>query len=116
MGQIILYLKFFFDNSKFLKFLKRCREEGITVPILPGIKPITKIQHINILPKTFKIDIPEELASEVRSCKNDEEAKQVGIKWAVRQCRELLDNGLPGIHFYTMSASDSVMKIAEQVF
>ncbi|MCH5222501.1 MAG: methylenetetrahydrofolate reductase [Muribaculaceae bacterium] len=106
----------FFDNGKYLDFIKRCREKGINVPILPGIKPISKKQHLTMLPKVFKIDIPEELASEVRDCKNDEEVKEIGIRWSVKQCRELLEKGAPGIHFYTMSASESIKRIAEQVF
>ena len=106
----------FFDNSKFLSFIKRCKEAGINVPILPGIKPISKKNHLSMLPKVFKIDIPEDLASEIRECKNDEEAKEIGIKWGIKQCRELLEAGIPGIHFYTMSASDSVVRIAEKVF
>ncbi|MCH5237563.1 MAG: methylenetetrahydrofolate reductase [NAD(P)H] [Muribaculaceae bacterium] len=106
----------FFDNSKFFDFVARCREEGINVPILPGIKPLSKKSHLTVLPKTFKIDLPEDLASEVRACRNDEEAKEIGVKWAIRQCRDLLDHGFPGVHFYTMSASDSVVKIAEKVY
>lgn len=115
-GADYLISQIFFDNTKFLSFVKKCRELGIEVPILPGIKPISKKSHINMLPKTFKIDIPEELASMIRECRNDEEAKELGIKWSIKQCRELLENGVPGIHFYTMSASDSVKKIAEKVF
>ena len=115
-GADYLITQMFFDNNKFFDFERRCREEGINVPILPGIKPLSKISHLSMLPKTFKIDIPEELAAEVRKCKNDEAAKEVGIRWGVRQCRELLEHGCPGIHFYTMSASESVGKIAEAVF
>lgn len=115
-GADYLISQMFFDNSKFFDFVKRCREAGINVPILPGIKPLAKKDHLNILPKTFKIDIPEELASEVRKCKDDKEAKEVGIRWGIKQCEDLLKNGVPGIHFYTMSASESVEKIAEKVF
>ena len=115
-GADYLISQMFFDNSKYLDFVKKCRDIGITVPILPGIKPISKMHHLSLLPKTFKIDIPEELAEEVRECKNDAEVKEVGIKWGIRQCRELLDNGVPGIHFYTMSAAESVTRIAEKIF
>ena len=115
-GADYLISQMFFDNSKYLDFVKKCRDIGITVPILPGIKPISKMHHLSLLPKTFKIDIPEELAEEVRECKNDAEVKEVGIKWCIRQCRELLDNGVPGIHFYTMSAAESVTRIAEKIF
>ena len=115
-GASYLISQMFFDNNKFFDFVKRCREEGITVPILPGIKPIARKSHLSILPKTFKIDIPEELASEIRNCANDEEAREVGVEWGIKQCRELLKNGVPGIHFYTMSAADSVERIAEKIF
>lgn len=115
-GADYLISQMFFDNSKYLDFVKKCRDIGIKVPILPGIKPISKMHHLSLLPKTFKIDIPEELAEEVRECKNDAEVKEVGIKWGIRQCRELLDNGVPGIHFYTMSAAESVTRIAEKIF
>ena len=115
-GADYLISQMFFDNQKFIQFVEKCRKAGITVPILPGIKPIARKQHLNLLPKTFKIDIPEELESMVRSCKNDTEVKEVGIQWGIRQCRELLEKGVPGIHFYTMSAAESVEKIAEKLF
>ncbi|MBD5280891.1 MAG: methylenetetrahydrofolate reductase [NAD(P)H] [Bacteroides sp.] len=106
----------FFDNEKYFSFVERCRKEGINVPILPGLKPITKKNHLNMLPKTFRTDIPEELAARIRDCKTDEEVKQAGIEWGIRQSKELLEKGAPGIHFYTMSASDSVAEIAKGVF
>lgn len=115
-GASYLISQMFFDNSKYFDFVEKCRQSGINVPILPGLKPITKKRHLSLLPKTFKIDIPEELASQIRSCKNDEEVKEVGIKWGIKQSKELLEKGAPGIHFYTMSASDSVEKIAGKVF
>ena len=115
-GADYLISQMFFDNQKYFDFVKKCREEGINVPILPGIKPISKKHHLSLLPKTFKIDIPEELASKVRECKNDDEVKQVGIEWGIKQCKELLEKGAPGIHFYTMSAAESVEKIASKVF
>lgn len=106
----------FFDNSKYFSFVEHCRKEGIKVPILPGIKPITRKAHLSMLPKTFRSEIPEELASMIRECKTDEEVKKIGIEWGIRQTRELLEKGAPGIHFYTMSASDSVKEIAKKVF
>ncbi|MCH5230893.1 MAG: methylenetetrahydrofolate reductase [NAD(P)H] [Muribaculaceae bacterium] len=115
-GADYLISQMFFDNKRFLDFVKKCRNEGITIPILPGIKPISRKQHLSMLPKTFKIDIPEALAERVRACKDDKEVKKVGIEWGIRQCRELLEAGMPGIHFYTMSAAESVEKIASQIF
>lgn len=106
----------FFDNEKYFSFVRRCREEGINVPILPGLKPVARKAHLSMLPKTFRSDIPEELAERIRDCKTDAEVKEVGIDWTIRQAKELLENGAPGIHFYTMSVSESVQKIAEKVF
>lgn len=106
----------FFDNEKYFSFVERCRKEGINVPIIPGIKPITRKMHLSLLPKTFRTDIPEELAARIRACATDEEVKQVGIEWGIRQGRELLEKGAPGIHYYTMSASDSVYRIAKGIF
>lgn len=106
----------FFDNEKYFSFVERCRKEGINVPILPGLKPITRKAHLSMLPKTFRIDIPEELAARIRECKSDAEVKQAGIEWGIRQSKELIEKGAPGIHFYTMSATDSVLEIAKSVF
>lgn len=106
----------FFDNEKYFSFVDRCRAEGINVPILPGIKPISKKTQLTVLPKVFRTDIPEELANRIIECKTDDEVKKVGVEWGIRQTRELLERGAPGIHFYTMSVSESVAKIAEKVF
>ena len=115
-GADYLITQMFFDNEKYFSFVERCRKEGIRVPILPGLKPITHKAHLSMLPKTFRSDIPEELAERIRACASDQEVKQVGVDWAIRQGRELLDKGVPGIHFYTMSASDSVVAIADKLF
>ena len=115
-GADYLVTQMFFDNSKFFAFVDKCREVGITVPIIPGLKPVTKKTHLSMLPKTFRSDIPEELASAIRDAKSDDDVKAVGIDWAVRQGRELLEHGCPGLHFYTMSASESVAKIANKLF
>lgn len=115
-GADYLVTQMFFDNEKYFRFVERCRAEGIDVPILPGLKPISKKSQLTVLPKVFRTDIPEELASRVRGCKTDEEVKLAGIEWAVKQSRQLLEHGAPGIHYYTMSVSDSVLKIAEKVF
>ena len=115
-GADYLITQMFFDNEKYFSFVERCRKEGITVPILPGIKPIARKAQLTILPKVFRTDIPEELASRVRDGKSDSDVKEAGIEWCIRQCRELLEKGAPGIHFYTMSVSDMVSKIAEKVF
>ncbi|MDE6399575.1 MAG: methylenetetrahydrofolate reductase [NAD(P)H] [Muribaculaceae bacterium] len=115
-GADYLITQMFFDNEKYFSFVERCRAEGITVPIIPGIKPISKKTQLTVLPKIFRTDIPEELASRIRESKSDSEVKEAGIEWGIRQCMELMEKGAPGIHFYTMSVSDSVSKIAEKLF
>lgn len=115
-GADYLITQMFFDNEKYFSFVERCRAEGITVPILPGLKPISKRSQLTVLPKVFRTDIPEELASRIRESKTEEEIKEAGIAWGIRQARELLEKGAPGIHFYTMSVADSVKKIASRVF
>ena len=106
----------FFDNEKFYTFVDRCRQEGITVPILPGIKPLTRRSHLNVLPKTFRTEMPEELVKAVEAAKSDEEVRQIGVEWAVMQGKDLLAHGAPGIHFYTINASDSVREAARLIF
>ena len=99
----------FYDNSKYFAFVERARQAGITVPIIPGIKPFKKISQLSMIPKTFKVDIPQALAQEVLKCRTDEEVKQVGIEWCISQCKELIAHGVPSIHFYTVSAVDSIL-------
>lgn len=106
----------FYDNGKYFRFVERCRAEGITVPIIPGIKPLYKKTQLTVLPKTFRTDIPEALASQVRDCSNDKDVKELGIEWCIRQCEELIEKGVPGIHFYTMGISDGVARIASKIF
>lgn len=106
----------FYDNEKFFRFVERARAEGITIPIIPGIKPLKTARQLSIIPKTFKVDIPQALATEVLRCKNDEEVRQVGIEWCTAQCRELIAHGVPSIHFYTVAATDSVKQVAKAIY
>lgn len=106
----------FFDNRKYFEFVRKAREAGINVPIIPGIKPIHRLSQMNILPKTFRVDLPDELVAELQKCKDDEAATAVGREWCTAQCRELMANGVPSIHFYTMNAVDSVCKIAGAIY
>ena len=115
-GADYLITQMFYDNEKYFSFVERCRAEGINVPIIPGIKPLYKRQQLTVLPKIFRTDIPEALASQIRDCASDAESKEIGLDWCVRQCEELLDKGVPGIHFYTMGISDGVARIAEKIF
>ena len=106
----------FFDNRRYLEFVKRVREEGIHIPIIPGIKPFSKLSQLSVIPKTFKVDLPMELAAEAVKCKDDSQAKQLGIEWCIHQCRELMAQGVPSLHFYTVGAVDSVKQVAEKIF
>ena len=115
-GAEYLVTQMFFDNDKYYAFVDRCRAEGITVPIIPGIKPIVFKNQLTVLPKIFRADIPEPFATELRKCKDDAEAKEVGVEWCIQQCKDLIAHGVPSLHFYTMMASDSVYKIAKEIY
>ena len=106
----------FFDNSKYFEFVERARAMGITIPIIPGIKPIHRLSQMNVLPKTFHVDLPPELVTEVLKCKDDAAVAQVGREWGIQQCRELMEHGVPSIHFYTINAFDSVYDIAKAIY
>jgi methylenetetrahydrofolate reductase (NADPH) len=115
-GADYVVTQMFFDNNKFYEFVENCRKNGINVPIIPGLKPITTLKHIAFLPKTFKIDFPEEFADELVKCKTDAEVKELGVEWAIQQSKDLIKNNAPCIHYYTMGKSDAVKKIAQAVF
>ena len=106
----------FYDNRKYFAFVERARKEGITIPIIPGIKPFKKLSQLNVVPKTFKVDLPEELTHEALKCKDDAQAAQVGIEWCIAQCRELMAYGVPSLHFYTVGATDSIREVAKQIY
>lgn len=106
----------FYDNRKYFSFVERARQEGITIPIIPGIKPFKKLSQLSMIPKTFKVDLPEELSRETLKCKSDAEARQVGIEWCVGQCKELMAHNVPSLHFYSSGATDSVKEVAKQIY
>jgi methylenetetrahydrofolate reductase (NADPH) len=116
MGAEYAVTQMFFDNRKYFDFVDRCRAEGITVPIIPGIKPIVFQDQLTVLPKVFHTEIPEALASELRKCKNDGEVEQTGVEWSITQCKELIRRGVPSLHFYTFMATGSVRRIAEAIY
>jgi len=115
-GASYIVTQMFFDNSKFFRFVDACRAAGITVPIIPGVKPVKTLTHISFLPKFFHIDYPVELYNELIKCKDNKAVEQVGIEWGIQQSKELKAHGVPCIHYYTMSNSTSVQKIAREVF
>lgn len=115
-GASYLVTQMFFDNQKYYDFVARCRRAGINVPIIPGIKPVVLRNQLTVLPRVFRSDIPEAFAAELRKCKTDEEAAEVGVEWCTAQCKDLMAHGVPSLHFYTFLATDSVRKVAERIF
>ncbi len=106
----------FFDNTKYFEFVKRVRQEGITVPIIPGIKPITNQKQLVSIPRSFHCDIPEEFTKEMMKAQTKEDQFKVGTEWCVSQCRELVRAGVPSIHFYTNGLARSVNEVARQIY
>lgn len=114
LGAQFAVTQLFYDNNKYFSFVDKARAMGITIPIIPGIKPLAKMSQLTIVPKTFHCDIPLELAREVMKCKSDEEVKSLGVEWATEQCKQLYANGVNHIHFYTVSAVDSVAEVVKK--
>jgi len=114
-GADYIVTQMFFDNQKYYDFVTRCRAIGITVPIIPGIKPLAIMNQITVLPKLFSIDIPEAFASEVRKCKTNDDARAVGTEWAIEQSRDLIAHKVPCLHIYTYGISDNTRQIAKAV-
>ena len=115
LGAAYAVTQLFYDNAKYFSFVERARKMGITIPIVPGIKPFAKLSQLSQVPKTFHCDMPQELAAEAVKCTTDEEARALGIAWTTQQCKELYAAGVGGIHFYTISAVDSVVEVLKQV-
>ena len=115
-GADYVVTQMFFDNAKYFEFVEKARKIGISVPIIPGIKPVAVKRHQQILPQIFRLDMPEELISAIEGCKDNKQVRQVGIEWAVQQSKELIAKGAPVVHFYSMGKSDNVKAIAKEVF
>ncbi len=115
-GAEYIVTQMFFDNRKYFDFVDRCRKAGINVPVIPGIKPINTLRDIELLPRAFHIDLPEELVREIQKCKTNQEAKEAGIEFCIAQSKELVRAGVPAIHYYTIGISDNIRKIASAVF
>lgn len=115
-GAEYIVTQMFFDNSKYFAFVEACRSIGITVPIIPGLKPIKNLSHISFLPKFFHIDYPEDLSKELLKCKDNKQVEQLGIEWGVTQSKELKAANVPCIHYYSMGNSHSVQSIAKEIF
>lgn len=115
-GAEYIVTQMFYDNQKFFAFVNNCREAGITVPIIPGLKPITTLKDMSILPQVFNIDIPEDLVRELSKCKSNEDAFQVGVEWSTLQSKELIDFGVPVLHYFTIGISENIRQIVSAVF
>lgn len=116
LGAEYIVTQMFFDNKAYFDFVDQCRAMGIEVPIIPGLKPVATKSHLTILPKIFKIDLPEDLEKEMVKAKNNDEIKEIGIEWGIHQCKELISKGAPVLHFYSMGKSDAIKRIAREFF
>jgi len=115
-GANYIVTQMFFDNQKYFNFVDACRNAGIDVPIVPGLKPITKKYQLNSLPRLFFLDMPDDLVKAIGEAKNSEAIREVGIEWAIAQSKELKAKGAPCLHYYTMGDSDTIRRIVESVF
>lgn len=115
-GAHYIVTQMFFDNKKYFDFVQKCREIGINVPIIPGIKILTSKKQLLTIPKTFHVEIPFDLYQEVNKCQSDEDVLQAGIEWCIHQCKELIKHQVPCLHFYTMGNSETTKKVAEKIF
>lgn len=115
-GAQYIVTQMFFDNSKYFHFVQRLRTLGVTVPVIPGLKPLTTLNHLTMLPRTFHIDFPADLVRELQRCRTNDDVKTVGVEWGIAQARELKEAHVPGIHFYSMNAPAIVKEIAQAVF
>ncbi len=116
LGANYIVTQMFYDNSKYFEFVRQCREVGINVPIIPGLKPLTTKGQLIALPRAFHIDIPSELSEAVDACKSNEEVRRLGVEWCIMQSRELMKFGVPCLHYYSMGKSAAVYQIAKELF
>jgi methylenetetrahydrofolate reductase (NADPH) len=116
MGANYIVTQMFFDNRKYFEFIERCHAEGISVPVIPGLKPLTSKKQVQLLASRFHIDIPEELADAVDKCKDDKEVRRLGVEWSIAQSKELVAKKAPCLHFYSMGKSTAIQEIAAALF
>jgi methylenetetrahydrofolate reductase (NADPH) len=114
-GAEYITTQMFFDNKKYFAFVKACKEAGITVPIIPGLKPITTKKQLSILPRTFYVDIPTELSNEILKCKADADVEVVGADWLLMQSKELKKSGVPVLHYYTLGKPHVIVNTVKQI-
>jgi methylenetetrahydrofolate reductase (NADH) len=114
-GSDYITTQMFFDNSKYFEFVKNCRDAGIEVPIIPGLKPITSKKQLTVLPRTFYVDIPTELSTEILKCKTDADVEIVGTEWLLQQSRELKKQGVAVLHYYTLGKTNVIANVVRQL-
>ena len=114
-GADYIITQMFFDNHKFFNFVKKCRAIGINIPIIPGLKPLSTVSQLNILPQRFKVDLPDDLVNAVLQAKDKQAIKQIGIEWCIEQSKELQANHIPIIHYYSMGKSDNITTILKNI-
>ncbi|WP_136669044.1 methylenetetrahydrofolate reductase [NAD(P)H] [Flavobacterium sp. H122] len=115
-GADYIITQMFFDNKKFFEFVDKCRASGITVPIIPGLKPISTKKQLNLIPHRFKVDLPDDLIMAVVKAKDNEAVKEIGIEWCIAQSKELQKAGIPVLHYYSMGKAENIRTIAKEVF
>ncbi len=115
-GANYIVTQMFFDNQKYFDYVEQCRAAGINVPIVPGLKPLTKLYQLNSLPRLFHVNLPPDLVDGITKAKTAEGRIQVGIEWCAQQSKELKEAGAPCLHYYTMGDSATIRKIVEQVY
>ena len=115
-GADYIITQMFFDNQKFFAFVDKCRKAGIEVPIVPGLKPIATKKQLNLIPHRFHVDLPEDLIKAIIKCKDRTAIRQVGVEWCIAQSKELMEQGVPFLHYYSMGKPDNIKKVAAAVF
>lgn len=116
LGAEYIVTQLFYDNQVYFNFVDRCRAAGIHVPIIPGIKPLTSVKHLQVVPHFFHVNLPEELVDMVEGAQSTEAVREIGIEWCIQQSRELKAAGVPALHYYTMGKAESIQKVARAVF
>jgi len=116
LGADYIITQMFFDNNKYFEFVDLCEKEGINVPIIPGLKPISTLKQLNLIPHRFHCDLPEPLIKEIIKCNDNSQVRQVGIEWCIEQSKELKSKNVPFLHYYSMGRSSNIKKVAEAIF
>jgi methylenetetrahydrofolate reductase (NADPH) len=114
-GAEYIVTQMFFDNQKYFDFVKKCRENDINIPIIPGLKPITSKKQLSVIPRTFHVDIPDDLSNEIMNCKSDADVEKVGTEWLLLQSKELKKANVPVLHYYTLGKPKVIYNVVKQI-